>query len=180
MKKMLVGFVGTMMISSLCLAAAPVTDLNKGETVVGYSFSNFEVYDIDLDTDGFYLEHGIADKFILGVDRNEIENALKITDIYAKYKLDNNVSLTAGNREYSALGLSESKFTYGIEGSTVLADKIVGYAALKHNNLETEWKLGATYALADQVNLDLNYASKDFDGTDEKIKGIGFGINYKF
>jgi hypothetical protein len=168
-KKILVGLVGTMMISSVCLAAAPVTELAKGETVVGLSHSDF-----DVSTDGFYLEHGIADKFIIGLDSNDFDGSTA-TDFYGKYKLDKNVNLTLGFRDYEG---GDSKLTYGIEGSTALAEKTVGYASLKNNSDETEWKFGATYAIAPQINLDLNYTSHNTDYGD--LKGVGFGINYKF
>lgn len=177
-KKVLAGLVGTMLISNISFAAAPVTELIKGETVVGYSVSNFEIAGYDVDTDGFYVEHGVADKFILGIDRNDLDG-LKITDFYAKYKLDKNLNATLGNREYSAGGYSDSYITVGIEGTTALAEKTVGYASLKLNSEETEWKLGATYAIAPKVNLDLNYTSHDFD-LGGAVKGVGFGINFKF
>lgn len=174
-KKILAGLVGTMLVSSVCLAAAPVTELTKGETVIGYSYSDFEWHGFDIDTHGFYVEHGIADKFILGIDSNDLDGSTS-TDFYGKYKLDKKVNLTLGFRDYEDW---KSKVTYGIEGSTVLGDKTVGYASLKLNSEETEWKVGATYAVAPQINLDLNYTSRDFDDSGA-IKGIGVGINYKF
>lgn len=169
-KKVLAGFIGAMLVSSVAMAA-PVVTLEKGESVVGINH-------LELDhegADGFFIENAVSDKFIAGFQHTEGDYGGGENDVYAKCKLPQNVNLVFGMRDYSGVG---NKMLLGAEVNTNLADKVTGYAGVKFTSLETEYNVGATLALTNQLNLDLNYLNKDYDhgGTD----GLGFGLSYKF
>lgn len=170
-KKILAGLIGTMLVSGIAMAA-PVVSLEEGETVVGINHTNLDYEDID----GFFIENAASDKINVGLQHREGDFDGRETDIYAKYKLPQNVNLALGMRDYSGAG---NKLMFGAEVSTDLANKLTGYAGVRFTNLETEVNLGATYALTNQLSLDLNYLNKDYDHGGE-TDGVGFGINYRF
>jgi opacity protein-like surface antigen len=189
-RKVLAGLVGAMFVSSVGFAA-PVVDLNKGETSIGYNHSSLDIeiggtpYDTS-NSDEFYVEHALNDKVSVGVDytKSPIEFSginlgdMKVTDVYAKYKLDKSLYATLGNRNYDSNGEKSDKITIGLEGFKQLTEKANGYAGMKSNDYETELQIGATYALTDVLNLDVNYKYHDYD--DGEMKGVGVGVNYKF
>ena len=201
-KKVLAGILGSMLISSVGFAA-PIANLEPGQTSVGYNYSNieFSVEGTKIDdarANGFYIEHAINKDFIVGLEHNGGDvsktiggNAVKVedkeTDFYVQYKIDKGVRLVLGNRKYdqslTVNGVSQgsydaNKVLYGVAFDTELGKKLTGYTALLKTSDETEWRLGATYQLDKQTAFDINYKNKDFDGTE--LKGFGFGLNYKF
>lgn len=163
---------GTMLVASIG-QAAPLTDLQNGETNIGYNH-----YDLNsgIHSDGFYLEHALSDKFILGVDRNNYNDSFySTTDIYGQYKLDPNFRLIAGNKSYD----STNEFFYGIGATVNLAPKLDGYASVTTGNIATEMQVGVNYKLDNQTGLQVGYKSYKEDPLSTK-DGIGFGINHKF
>ncbi|SDD56214.1 outer membrane protein [Sporomusa acidovorans] len=170
-KKILTMLAGTMLATSVSFAA-PITDLQQGQTSIGYNHYNLSH---DMDDDSFYLESAVSNKFILGAERNSYDG-FHSTDIYAQYKLDPNIRLIVGNRDYSFDG---SKMFYGIGGVANLAPKLDGYAGVTTSSVFTEWQTGLNYKLDNQLALHLGYKSTNYDDgpTDD---GIGFGASYKF
>lgn len=177
-KKVLTILTGTMLAASVSFAA-PITDLQENETNIGYSHYNLDVNGPNIDNDSFYLEHGVSDKVIVGVERNVFSNSgydTKATDVYAHYKLDPNIRLIVGNRDYSD---GPSKMFYGIGANTSLSEKVDGYASVTTSSIVTEWQTGLTYKMNDKTALQLGYKSYKEDGA-PRADGIGFGVNYKF
>lgn len=123
---------------------------------------------------------------------NSLVNAsVKATDVYAQYKLNNNFSLIAGNRNYDAsaginsfynTGVSESQFLYGVSGSTKLSDKLTGYASFKKTSMENEYQIGVEQQLSKNVGVNVSYKNHDynFGAVDLNLSGVGVGVNYKF
>lgn len=169
-KKVLACFIGTMLLSGAALAA-PVVTLEKGESVVGINHADLDHQGVD----GVYLENAVSDKITAGFQHKEGDFGGNENDLYAKYKLPQNVNLVLGMRDYSGAG---NKVLYGAEVSTDLADKLTGYAGVKFTSEETEYNVGATVALTNQLSFDLNYINKDYDH--HETDGVGFGLNYKF
>lgn len=191
-KKVLAGLVGTMLVSSIGFAA-PVVELNKGETTIGYSHSNFDLTvngdsDLgDLKANGYYVQHGLTDKITLGFEKNKGKysctdgvdsNTINISfnDIYATYKVAKNAQILLGNRAYKLSGFgteagvpwsetlsTENKLMYGIQGTAKLAEKLNGYLGFIKTSEETESKIGVIYAVASNTNLDLNYTIHKWD-----------------
>jgi opacity protein-like surface antigen len=177
-KKILTIVTGAMLTASVGFAA-PITDLEHNESTIGYNHYNLHVNGIHMDTDSFYLEHGITDKVIVGLERNSYSVPVyddRTTDIYAHYKVDQNVRFILGNRDYSS---GPSKMFYGIGASTNLTPNVDGYASVTSSSIATEWQTGVTYKLNDQASLHLGYKSYKEDGA-PNADGIGFGANYKF
>ena len=168
---------GTMLAASIG-QAAPLADIQQGETNIGYDH-----YDLnhDISSDGFYLEHALSDKFILGVDRNNYSDSFfTATDIYAQYKLDPNIRLIAGNRNYSDRNNGDTnQFFYGVGATVNLAPKLDAYASVTTGSIATEWQTGVSYNLDKQTAVQVGYKSYKEDNQ-STIDGIGFGINHKF
>lgn len=202
MKKFLVTLVACLAISSIAMAA-PMTNLNKGESTAGYLYWNPKIdvdsYNVGRATaNGAYVETALDDKWILGIetikgskDKNiagvNVSADSRFTDVTVQYKLDKNVRLIAGNRNYdtsiSAAGLgsvdeSENKFIYGIGASTPLGDKTSAYATYLHDSYCNEWQIGVNHDLAKNVFLNVNYRYHDEDNV--TLKGIGAGLSYRF
>lgn len=176
-KKILTLLTGTMLVASVGMAA-PLTDLQQGESTIGYNHYNLDANQT-IDTDGFYLENGISNKVIVGIERNSYAVPgydFKTTDVYAHYKLDPNVRLIVGSRDYSN---GPSKIFYGLGANTNLASKLDGYASVTTSSIVTEWQTGLTYKLNNQTSLQLGYKSYKEDGA-ATADGLGFGANYKF
>ncbi|XEQ94074.1 hypothetical protein SCACP_29720 [Sporomusa carbonis] len=177
-KKILTILTGSMLVASVSFAA-PITDLQQGESTIGYNHYDLDAAGQNIDTDSFYLENAIADKVIVGIERNSysIPGAdAKTTDVYAHYKLDQNIRLIVGNRDYSN---GPNKMFYGIGANTNLAPKLDGYASVTSSSIATEWQTGVNYKLNNQAALHLGYKSYKEDGA-ATADGLGFGVNYKF
>ncbi|MBP2649816.1 MAG: hypothetical protein H6Q74_641 [Firmicutes bacterium] len=176
-KKVLVLITGAMLASSVGFAA-PLSDSAQGETTIGYNYYGLSH---NTDNNSFYVEGAISDKLTLGIERNNNSsgngNDWNTTDIYAQYKLDPNVRLIIGDRDYDYT--DNNKVFYGVGLTTNLAPKLDGYASVITNNYTTEWQAGVNYALANNVSLNVGYKSNKDDNYDT-YDGVGIGLNCKF
>jgi opacity protein-like surface antigen len=174
-KKVLAGFVGCMVLSSIGFAA-PVVDLNKGESTIGFHSQDFN----DHDSKGYSAQTALTDDFILGAEYSKIDNIdFKTTDIYGTYQIDKNLRLVLGNRHYDVPGDKDDQILYGLKGNTTLGKKSTGYAGVLLTEDETEWQVGATYNVAKNVMFDASFKKRDFDDLSD-TDGVGFGLTYKF
>ena len=177
-KKIMTILAGTMLLANLSYAA-PITDLNQGETKAGYNHYNLDVSGLSVKDDSFYLEHGLSPKFNLGIERNGYSftgGDSDTTDIYAHYKLDKKIRLIVGDRSYSS---GPDKVFYGIGADVNLAPKLDGYASVTASSLATEWQTGVNYKLDKQASLHVGYKSYKEDNA-PTMDGLGFGVNYQF
>ncbi|WP_312199437.1 hypothetical protein [Anaerospora hongkongensis] len=200
MKKCLLVLAASLAMSGVA-AAAPVTDLAKGETTAGYLYWNpkVEIASYDLgshNANGFFVETALTDKVILGIETIKGDASVpfgkadtRFTDVTIQYKVADNVRLIAGNRNYDTNGsnayasgsISENKLLYGISGSTALGEKTTAYASVLQNSIGTDWQIGVNQNVSDNLTLNINYRYYDEDSIlDTKLKGIGAGIIYKF
>lgn len=171
-KKFITGLTLALFVTSVGLvSAAPVKNLDDKETVAGYSY-----YDIDGAAHGIYVEHGLTDRVIIGTEYIDMKHSQKTYDLYGKYKLDQNILVSLGIRDYKD---ESTKLTVGLEATTPLAPTVDAYAGVKHNSVETEYKLGVGHQLNANWGVDLSYIWHDVDhgGT---VNGIGLGFNYSF
>lgn len=174
-RKILTLIAGAMLATSIGYAA-PITDLGQGDTEIGYQH-----YDMNYNVteDSLYLQHGISNKVIVGVERNNYSTGYAgsdVTDVSLHYKLDPNVRLIVGDRNYSG---GPNKVFAGIGGETNLAPKLDGYASVTGSSIATEWQAGLTYKLDGQTSLQLGYKSYNEEDA-ATLHGIGLGINHKF
>ncbi|TCL38693.1 outer membrane protein with beta-barrel domain [Anaerospora hongkongensis] len=204
MKKCLLVLAASIAMSGIA-AAAPVTNLEKGETTAGYLYWNPKVeirsYDFGShNANGFFVETALTDKVIVGIetikgDASAVISGVygsadtRFTDVTIQYKVANNIRLIAGNRNYDTNGstagasasLSENKLLYGISGSTVLGEKTTAYASVLQNSIGTDWQIGVNQNVSENLTLNVNYRYYDEDSfLDTKLKGVGAGIIYKF
>ncbi|WP_312560804.1 hypothetical protein [Anaerospora sp.] len=153
-------------------AAAPVTNLEKGETNAGYLYWNpkVEIASADLgshNANGFFVETALTDKVIVGIETIKGDASAVIsgsfakadtrfTDVTIQYKIADNVRLIACNRNYDTNGsasgwgsasLSENKLVYGISGSTALGEKTTAYASVLQNSIGTDWQIGVNQSV---------------------------------
>lgn len=173
-KRILAGVTCAMVVCSVGVAA-PVIQLENGESVAGYTHShlNGEAFN------GFYIQSALDDKLILGLDYSNGWGSYKEIDIYGQYQFKNNARFILGNRQYKWGSHHDDRLLYGVAANTPLGEKTTGYASLLLNSFETDWKLGLTYDIARNVSLDLNYRIRDMDygGSSD---GVGLGVNLKF
>lgn len=175
--------IATLLTGSLLVAgvgfAAPITDLQQNETSIGYNHYNLDAAGMDVDNDNFYLENGVSDRVILGIERNTLTVPgyhTNFTDVYAHYKLDPNIRLMLGNRNYSD---GPNKMFYGVGANANLAPQLDGYASVTSSSMATEWQTGVNYKLNQQAALHLGYKSYKEDGA-PRLDGVGFGASYNF
>lgn len=202
MKKLLLTLVMCFAVSSIAMAA-PITELQKGESAAGYLYWNPKI-DIDSydfgnsNSNGFYVETALTNKVIVGIetmkgDRSKTISGTKVsidtrfTDFTVQYKIDNNVRIIAGNRnydtsasaaEYGSASESTNKFIYGIGASAPLSDKATVYATYLHDSYADDWQIGANQTLNKNLLLNVNYRYHDEDYV--TLKGVGAGLIYKF
>jgi hypothetical protein len=185
-----------------------MTDLQKGESAAGYLYWNPKIeigsydigsYDIgSSNANGFYTETALTDKVIVGIETMKGDRTINVlgtkvsadtrfTDFTVQYKVDNNVRIIAGNRNYDtnasatgygSISASTNKFIYGIGASTPIGDKTTGYVTYLHDSYADDWQIGANQTLSKNVLLNVNYRYHDEDYV--TLKGVGAGIIYKF
>lgn len=203
MKKCLMVIAASLALSGVAMAA-PVTNIEKGETNAGYIYWNPQVeYNKSLDlgsanANGFFVETALSDKVIVGVEtikgkKSATDGGItasmdaRFTDVTLQYKLSDQIRLIAGNRNYdtgasvSGLGSdnqSMNKFITGLSASTVLGEKMTGYASVLTNSIGTDWQVGVNRNLTDTVDFNVNY--RYYDGDTATLKGIGAGLVCKF
>jgi opacity protein-like surface antigen len=201
MKKVLLSMAALSIISSTAMAA-PITDLQKDESIAGYSYWNTKIeadgYDFGkTGSNGFYVETGINDKFIVGIETMKgsksgnvygvgVSADTRFTDISLKYKIDKNVQIIAGNRNYDSnfsgggysLSSSTNKFFYGVGVNTEIGESTSAYASILHSNIADDWQVGVNHTLNKNVILNVNYRYYDDDYF--TLKGLGAGVAYKF
>lgn len=205
-KKILAVLAGAMLVSSIAFAA-PVTDLQKGQTSLGLDVSSLRPTvtaggaSADLGSNNaytFFVQHKVADGVVLGLESGKFDASysgfdfnLKATDVYAQYEVYKNVNFLAGIRDYDtsagyagiSLSSSESKFLWGLSASADLGGSFTGYAAYKGTAYEREWQVGVTSQIAKDVVLDLSYKNHDYGlgaGASLKLSGVGLGLSCKF
>ena len=175
--KILALVIGSLVTSSIGFAA-PINNAAQGETTIGYNYYNMSN---STNNDSFYLENALSDKFTLGIEHNNYSanpGDWNTTDIYLQYKIDPNVRLILGDRDYS-YGNQSNKVFYGVGVTTNLAPKLDGYASVITNSSTTEWQAGVNYALTNQLGLNVSYKSNKDDHY-ATYNGVGIGLNYKF
>ncbi|WP_094603242.1 hypothetical protein SPSIL_011860 [Sporomusa silvacetica DSM 10669] len=175
-KKILTIIAATMLTASTAFAA-PITDLQDGQTVVGY---NYYYLDSNKQKDhSFYLEHALAPKVVLGFEVNMLPPDFPdgdTFDAYVQYKLDNHVRLIAGNRNYTE---GTDRLFCGIGANVKLTRKLDGYLSATHSDFANEWQAGVQLNMDYQTSLHVGYKSYKQDNL-STIDGIGIGFSHKF
>lgn len=134
MKKIALTVVGILALGVGTGFAAPVNNLNQGQTAIGIM------------DDSFYLEHKMSDNLTLGFQKN---------DIYGQLDLGNNLRAIVGSKDYN----SSSQLYIGAAVNTPIAPSLDGYASIIGGNSYKELQLGANYNLTSNFDVNFNYRS---------------------
>jgi len=134
MKKIVLTVVSLLTIGVSTGFAAPINNLNQGQTAIG-------VVDESL-----YLQHKISDNVTLGFQED---------DIYGQVGFNNNLRAIIGSRDYN----SSSKIYLGLAVNTPLAPSLDGYASLIGANDFKEVQVGVNYNLTHNLDINLNHRS---------------------
>ncbi|MDF2636450.1 MAG: hypothetical protein K0R78_3324 [Pelosinus sp.] len=163
MKKALVG-VGLLLSVSVGTAfAAPINNLERGQSAVG------------LMTDTFYVEHEIVDNLTIGYQNIDRKHGSSMDDFYAQYKLPfSSVRAILGHRD-----LGSGSTYIGLSVSENLAPKVNGYASVIGSDDFTEYQVGARLELTREVDLNLNYRNFRPDHYRNESR-VEVGASYKF
>lgn len=121
------------------------------------------------------------------------------------YKLDNNFTVFTGMNQAKSIysisgagdytGDTKNNWQIGVTGQTSLGDKVTGYATIAAGQDTSAYKIGASYAIDKNVDFDIFYGENKYkkvkynntlgafygaSDADYTIKGIGYGVTYKF
>lgn len=154
MKKIALTVVGILAFGVGTGFAAPINNLNQGNTAIGIM------------DDSFYLEHKMSDNLTLGFQKN---------DIYGQLDLGNNLRAIVGSRDYN----SSSKIYVGAAVNTPIAPSLDGYASVIGANDFKELQVGANYNLTNNVDLNVNYRSfMPDEGSNSNRTGLGATLKF--
>ncbi len=154
MKKIVLTVVTLLSFGAATGFAAPINDLTKGETAVGFMH------------DSIYAENKIADNITVGFQKN---------DIYGQLNLNNNLRAIVGSRDYN----NGSKMYIGAAVDAPLAPSLDGYASLIGANDFKELQVGANYNLTNNVDVNVNYQSFMPDqGSNSNRTGLGATLKF--
>lgn len=119
------------------------------------------------------------------------------------YKVDKNFTVFTGvntvKSEYSVGGLdldgdSETNWQLGVTGQAPIGKNLTGYATVAAGQDSHSWKIGAAYAIDKNLDFNLFYAENKYNkvkyndnlatgfgnDADYTVKGMGYGLTYKF
>ena len=139
-----------------------------------------------------------------------IRGKLDTQEFNILYKLDKNFTIFTGisqaKSKWSVNGLgagfdgnytgkTKSNWQLGVTGQAPLGDKFTGYATISAGQDISAYKIGVSYAIDNNLDFDVFYGENKYDkvkynstvatiygdtDADYTIKGIGYGITYKF
>jgi predicted porin len=124
---------------------------------------------------------------------------LTIKEVNALYRLDKNISALVGigqikGNYYDNTSTNDNTdkkniLQVGFVGSVPVADKTNAYAAATFGKNLTSWMLGLSYALDQNIDMNLFYGYNKYENlswqntagqSDFTVKGVGYGVTYKF
>ncbi|EGO64241.1 hypothetical protein [Acetonema longum] len=207
-KAALIGIVSTTLIA-VPVSAAPITELNQGESAIGYMYQNpsFKIDSRDfgtMDTHGFYLESKVGRNLIVGLEKNDgrvnwrsgaetLQHDNTYTDVYLQSKVGGNVRLILGNRFYDGSSLdynlssvsssetnSGSKVYVGVAVNDRLGSDVDGYMAFTASSSFTEVRLGANYHLSKTTFINLNIKAYNDDSMNTSLELDGVGMGLTY
>lgn len=165
MKKSILALTALLAFHTNVAFTAPINDLGVGETAIGIA------------TTDFYAEHQFSDNLTIGYQNVDRDAYGKMDDIYGQFRFTDQLRGIVGNR--NDLPNGGSNFYAGLSINAPLADKLNGYASYVIGGDFNEAQIGASYALAANVDFNVNYHAFDPDHRRSEDK-FGFGATVKF
>ena len=164
MKKSLLILGAFITLSTATSFAAPLNNLNNGQTAVGVS------------GDTVYIEHKLGDRFTLGYQSVDRDYYGDMKDIYGQIQLSNNLRGIVGNRDFD---YKDSSMYAGIGLHGSLGQNLNGFTSYIAGNKFSEVQVGASCQLATNVDLNATYTNFMPDEGKDKDK-FTVGATLKF
>lgn len=129
---------------------------------------------------------------------------VKTNEFNILYKANENFTVFTGvntvKSVYEVAGIelegdSNTNWQVGVTGQAPIGERLTGYATVAAGKDSNAWKIGASYAIDKTLDFNLFYAANKYknvkyndiisnlyvdDKADYTIKGMGYGITYKF
>lgn len=159
----LLPLVGFLLLSINISFAAPINNLEQGETTMGVVGSNY------------YVENKLNDNFTTGIQYFDW-NKSRMTDLYGQFNIkDSNLRVIIGNRNFDD---NSSQRTYvGAAISSQSSSDWLGYTSIIAGNGFQELQLGTTYKINENYGLIFDLHSLRYEGTNNDIN-IGLMFNF--
>lgn len=141
-------------------------------------------------------DNAILGAFTEKLDTQEFNILYKANDNFTIFTGFNKVKSSLDIAGHDFDGDSKTNWQIGVTGQTKLSDKITGYATVAAGKDSSVWKIGAAYAIDKNLDFNLFYAENKYDkvkyndslvaarisdaDADYTIKGVGYGLTYKF
>ena len=128
-----------------------------------------------------------------------INGKLDTQEFNVLYKLDKNFTAFTGVNQVQSIirlngtdyaGDTKNNWQFGVTGQTDLSDKLIGYATVAAGQDTSAYKLGLAYAIDKSLDFDLFYGQNKYNKVkfsnvigstaDYTVKGVGYGVTYKF
>lgn len=191
-------------------SAAPLQDYSSGKIAVDINLTDQNLkstpaYWQNSYNLGFGVTAGLGNKWALQykyynwgashrVDGMPLNTLASINELNLLYKIDKNFSAFVGaNRLTGSLGApidTRTGVQIGLIGRTKLADKLTGWGLYATGNSMVTAELGLGYALSKQLDLNLFYSFKYFNGLyftntpgpsfNGRSQGLGIGVTATF
>lgn len=206
MKKVLILAVALLFVSGVC-AASPLTDYSQGKAAIDITFNpnqdlkvGSESYDgKSSNLDGSFTI-GVGNRFAVQyrqLDSEAVSNKLNVQEFNVLYKVNKHVSAYTGfaktyysvfaNDGMELKGPNNNHWQVGLIGSAPIYDKTTAYGIVSAGRDLRSWEVGVSYALA--KNMELNVLYRDYkaenlswggSSADARVKGLGYGLTFKF
>jgi len=161
MWKLLAGFLGAMLISSVGFASAPISNLSEGQIEVGYGYEHFNTtftpyYKIihvsdSGNSNGFFVKAAITDKIILGISNDNVNTTRSINisgmgtisidarstsedALFGEYYLNPNIKLLIQENFPDRNPYGNNSFSYGVEGKVNVSKNMDVFADIIRTN----------------------------------------------
>lgn len=164
MKKVLLPLALLLTFSIGTACAAPISTLERDQTAAGIL--------LHTDNNSFYIENKVTDTMTVGYEHLNVESA-DATDLYAQFDLNEGTRGIMGFRDIN----SSSKAYAGLAFDRSLTPEWSGYGSIIAGNKFTEFQVGASYIITENLDLNLNYRAFNYYG----YKDVGtIGAIYRF
>lgn len=192
--KKIVGLTATfaLALSTACFAS-PSMDYNQGATSIDLSVSSASVtpdYGSKLDGSSSLsgaITTGLGGDFALQYKYNNYKTddpTVKSQEFNLLYKLDKGLAVFAGDvRNEMTYTNTVNGLQVGLIGTVPIAERTNAYGIVGTGNKINSYEVGIGYQIAKNTELNVAYRDakfKDFDSGDVTVKGMSYGISYKF
>jgi opacity protein-like surface antigen len=220
--KMIIALAAYATLFTSIASAAPLTDYSEGKTSIDLTLRNADTsgdsalgkmtFDNKNNLD-WQVTSGLGNNLAIQYRQfdtnskarnNSTQNRLNTKEFNVLYKVNKNIAVYTGIMQIkdtydiapstSLSSENSNRWQCGLIGTTKLANKLTGYAAIAAGENLENYELGVAYKIATHLDFNLSYrqinankvALKGFNrpgadsNVDYTVKGLGCGISYTF